>query len=358
MSIAVHALALAGAVYWWAPPEPPPIPVIPVRLLPEPVVEEPPEPELEPLRFREPATPRVRESLEFPPETLALAPPPPDVPLEAEAVGGGLELDLPAARGLNSFALGASGLGLAGRGFGPGNGWGTRGTFQEFVGGLRQSGLDVVFVIDATGSMGWLIHEVKERVVALASAIRSLVPVTRFGVVAYRDDDDPEFLVRVEPLTLQTSRIERFLDRLEARGGGDVPEAVDAGLRAAIERAGWKAGSHRVIIVIGDAPPHAQRIEQTLALARQFHAEGGVVTTVDVRFDANPSLAAARLGKRVEELQTIGRGGVMPEFAHLAQAGGGDGSTLEGDRRVVRQLGVLIFGKRWADEVRPLLGDL
>ena len=350
---------LTAVASWWARtrPEPPPISV---RLLPQPLAEPPlePEPELAPLRFHEPTSPRVKESLELPRETLALAPPPPDVPLEAEAVGGGLDIDLPAARGLGSFALGASGAGLAGRGIGAGNGWGTRGTFQEFVGGLRQSGLDVVFVIDATGSMGWLIREVKERVVALSGAIRSLVPVTRFGVVAYRDDDDPEFLVEVEPLSLQASRIERFLDGLEARGGGDMPEAVDAGLRAAIERAGWKSGSHQVIIVIGDAPPHAERLEQTLAVARQFHARGGVVTTVDVRFDANPSLAAARLGKRVEELQTIGRGGVMPEFDRLARAGGGDGTTLEGDQRVVRQLGVLIFGRRWADDVRPLLGDL
>ncbi len=48
----------------------------------------------------------------------------------------------------------------------------------------------------------------------------------------------------------------------------------------------------------------------------------------------------------------------MPEFVQLSQAGGGDASTLEGDLQVVRQLAILIFGEEWADDIRPLLGDL
>ena len=75
-------------------------------------------------------------------------------------------------------------------------------------------------------------------------------------------------------------------------------------------------------------------------------------------FDANPTIAAARLDKRVEDLQTLSRRGVMPEFLSLAEAGRGDGSTLEGEGRIVRQLAVLIFGRRWSEAVRPLLGTL
>jgi hypothetical protein len=48
----------------------------------------------------------------------------------------------------------------------------------------------------------------------------------------------------------------------------------------------------------------------------------------------------------------------MPEFRAIAEAGGGDGATLEGDTSVVRQLAVLIFGSRWSEAVRPLLGSL
>ena len=82
------------------------------------------------------------------------------------------------------------------------------------------------------------------------------------------------------------------------------------------------------------------------------------MTTVDVSFDANPELVARRLGKRVEDLLTVSDRGILPEFRQLALAGGGDAASLEGDERVVRQLAVLIFGKRWAEAVQPLLGEL
>jgi Mg-chelatase subunit ChlD len=223
---------------------------------------------------------------------------------------------------------------------------------------MRAVGLDVVFVVDATGSMGWLIEEVRERIDALAGAVRRLVPVTRFGVVAYRDYDDPEFVTTIEPLSLSTLRVRRFLERLEARGGGDIPEAVDAGLETALERAGWKPEARHVIVILGDAPPHAERMARTLELARAFRERGGTVTAVDVSFDANPRIAAARLGKRVEELTTVSRRGVLPELQQIASAGGGDASTLEADRRAIRRIGVLIFGERWAEQVRPLLGEL
>jgi hypothetical protein len=330
---------------------------IPVKLV---RVENPPEPEVarEFLHFRKSTHPRVRETLELPREILALQPPPSDVSLEPEAAPGGFTADLPPIQTLGGLSLPGAGGGSAGTGVGGGNASGAQGSFQEYVGGLRQVGLDVVFVLDATGSMGWLIQEVKDRVVSLSRWIRRLVPVTRFGVVAYRDDDDPEFLTRVQPLTLQVRKVWSFLDELQARGGGDYPEAVDAGLKTAIEKAGWKRDSRRVVILIGDAPPHPERLQETLELARRFHASGGTVTAVDVRFDANPTLAAARLGKRVEDLQTLGDGGVMPQFQWLAEAGGGDPSTLEGERQVVRRLAVLIFGERWAEDVRPLLGEL
>lgn len=330
--------------------------VLPVTLVPP---EEPPERELsrEILQFRQPSHPRVRESEPLAREVLALAPPPLDVVPEERGAAGGYSLEA-APSAVGTTAWGGVGGGIAFTGAGAGNARAPTGSFEEYVGGIRQIGLDVVFVIDATGSMGWLIADVKQRVRLLARWIRELVPVTRFGVVAYRDEDDPEFLVRVQPLTLDAGRIFRFLDRLEARGGGDAFEGLHAGLEAAVERAAWKRDARRVIVVLADAPPRPARYQESLAIARRFREAGGSVTLVDVSFDANPEIVARQLGKSVDELLTIDRRGVMPEFAALAEAGGGDAATLQGESRVVRQLAVLIFGQRWADAVRPLLGDL
>jgi len=329
---------------------------VPVTILHD--APEEPEPNREMLHFRKPTHPHVRQQLPVPRLVQALAPPPPEAVLEAAGAPGGFALEPVSHSSLGGFAAGGSGGGVAFRGVGRGNGDTPGGSFAEYVGGLQQIGLDVVFVVDATGSMGWLIEEVKNRVASLAEWIRELVPVTRFGVVAYRDTDAPDFLVRVEPLTLRVSKIHGFLEDLEAKGGGDIPEAVHAGLAAAISQAGWKEDSRKVILILADAPPHPERSEEALALARSFRAQGGTVSVIDVSFDANPEIAALRLGKPVAELQTLQRRGVMPELGAIAEAGGGDAATLQGDTRVVRQLAVLIFGKSWAAAVQPLVGDL
>lgn len=352
--IAHFALGIAAVLY--APAPEPEYPIIPVDLVQ--VEAEAEAPPTEMLHFTQATHPRVQESVVVPREVLALAPPPVDAVLDASAIGGGVSIDTAATHSLSGFALGGYGGGSAGSGIGMGNGSAAVGTFGEYVGGLRQAGLDVVFVIDASGTMGWVISEVKDRVRDLAEWIRTLVPVTRFGVVAYRDDDDPEFVTKVEPLTLSIARVRRFLDALEAAGRGDLPEGVEDGLRVAVQEIQWKPSSRKVIIVLGDAPPHAEDIAEALQTAQAFRAGGGTVTMVDTSFDANPKLAAKRLRTTVDQLQTIGKGGVMPEFQRIAQAGGGDASTLEGERHVARQLAVLIFGQQWADEVRPLLGNL
>jgi hypothetical protein len=362
ISLLVHALLLLCFLVWGGDlfPKPPVREVIiPITLNSE-LWDESTEYELSPeiLHFRKKTHPRVREVVRLEADVQALAPPPKEVPLTEEASGGGFSFRLEDSDTNEGYVFGGTHGGLAATGAGAGNSKGNVGTFEEYVGGLRQIGLEVVFVIDATGSMGWLVESVKDRVRTLSEWIRELVPVTRFGVVAYRDDDDPEFLTRVEPLTLSIGKLRRFLEDLESRGGGDTAEGVTAGLRAAIEKSGWTRDTKKVIVIIGDAPPHAEQMAEALALARSFHERGGSVTTVDVSFDANPEIVAALLGRSVDELTTIGDRGVMPEFREVARAGGGDAASLEGDVGVVRQLAILIFGKRWAEAVEPLLGEL
>jgi hypothetical protein len=360
VSLLIHGVLLVCFLIWGSSLFPRPAVreiVIPITLV-EAGGEAPAEYELSPeiLHFRKKTHPRVREVLAVEAEVRALAPPPEEVRLTRSSSGGGFSFEVRDATALDGFTFSGSRGGLAATGTGVGNSKGGVGTFEEYVGGLRQVGLEVMFVVDATGSMGWLIDSVRERITTLSDWIRDLVPVTRFGVVAYRDADDPEFLTRIQPLSLSVGKLRRFLEGLEPRGGGDVPEGVTAGLRVAIEKAGWTRDTKKVIVIIGDAPPHPEEMEQAMALASAFREQGGSVTTVDVSFDANPEIAAARLGKRVDELVTVGSRELLPEFRQVARAGGGDASSLEGDTLVVRQLAVLIFGKRWAEAVEPLLG--
>jgi hypothetical protein len=122
--------------------------------------------------------------------------------------------------------------------------------------------LDIVFAIDATGSMGDEIDRLKASVDSIASRVSSLPgqPDLRMGMTIYRDKGD-EFVTRNTDLTSDIQSFRRSLAKVEAGGGGDVPEALDEGLSDALNAQNWRpAGSAtQLVFLIGDAGPHLER---------------------------------------------------------------------------------------------------
>lgn len=116
--------------------------------------------------------------------------------------------------------------------------------------------LDVVFVLDVTGSMSGELREAKERVGQLAEALRRARAGerVRLGVVAFRDRKDA-YLTKVSGLSEDVATTERFLSGLGAGGGGDYAEDVLGALAVAIRGMDWSQAERRVFL-IGDAPPH------------------------------------------------------------------------------------------------------
>ncbi|HET6313130.1 MAG TPA: vWA domain-containing protein [Chloroflexia bacterium] len=121
--------------------------------------------------------------------------------------------------------------------------------------------LDLVFLLDATGSMGDEIAEIKATVGSIAQRIEQLPgsSAPRFGLVAFRDLGD-DYVTRRWDFTSDIGRFAVNLSNVSAGGGGDVPESVNAGLHDAINLPGWadnSTGQHlRMIVLVGDAPPH------------------------------------------------------------------------------------------------------
>jgi hypothetical protein len=319
-------------------------------------LQEPPKPQA---IEREPPEDKLEFEEEFeldPPEILvqpeAVTPPPPDVPLALKADSGGME-GFELANPISALPLG-EGFGTAGFGRGIGNALGNSSNrFAAYLGGLRSAGLDVVFLVDATGSMDWVLDEVKTRIRDIVRTTRSLVPIARFGIVAFRDKEGPEWVTRVQPLTFSTAKLSRFLDPLEAKGGGDQYEAVASGMIRAVEDSGWRAGARQIIILVGDAPPTKPRMRVLLNKVDQFVAIGGTVSTLDVGPQANPALIEAKVGRKLSRV--LYRTEPLYEFRVIADAGGGDYATLEGDIKVTKRLITLIMGDKFANEMRALL---
>jgi hypothetical protein len=121
--------------------------------------------------------------------------------------------------------------------------------------------MDLAFVVDTTGSMGPFIDRARAHMTAMLRALTDdvLIPVSLYvGVVEYRDHPPEErsFVFRVHRLNGSLKRVQKTIDRLAPRGGGDAPEAVCDGLCAASGRLKWRRYSRRVAVLIGDAPPH------------------------------------------------------------------------------------------------------
>ena len=120
--------------------------------------------------------------------------------------------------------------------------------------------VEVVFVLDSTGSMGALIEGAKQKIWAIANEIiqQKPTPEVRMGLVTYRDKGD-EYITKVFDITDDIDAIYGYLQSITAGGGGDVPESVNQALDEAVNKMEWSTKErevYRVIFLVGDAPPH------------------------------------------------------------------------------------------------------
>jgi Bacterial Ig domain/von Willebrand factor type A domain/PKD domain/GDSL-like Lipase/Acylhydrolase/Thrombospondin type 3 repeat len=121
--------------------------------------------------------------------------------------------------------------------------------------------LDLVFVIDTTGSMASTIDAVKSQVDAVADQLAAGTSSYRIAVASFRDQpsytgDPGDYASRVDqPFTTDTAAVKSAVGGLVASGGGDIPESAYSGIEAGIGLP-WRPGVKKEIVVFTDAPPH------------------------------------------------------------------------------------------------------
>lgn len=124
--------------------------------------------------------------------------------------------------------------------------------------------LEMVFVLDTTGSMGGLIEGAKQRIWGIINDVmqKPSKPRVRVGLVAYRDIGD-EYVTKILPITEDLDKAYTTLMDYRAGGGGDTPENVRKALAEGVRNAGWsgsKKNLAQIVFLVGDAPP--QNYEQ------------------------------------------------------------------------------------------------
>ena len=167
----------------------------------------------------------------------------------------------------------------------PGATPGTMGTqVTPTVAAAQKPQVDVVFVLDTTGSMSGLIQTAKEKIWSIASTMASAQPTPeiRVGLVAFRDRGD-QYVTQVVDLSADLDSVYATLMEFQADGGGDTPESVNLALHDAVHRMSWSDAqqAYRVIFLVGDAPPHMDYNEvQYPAIVAAARDQGIVINTV------------------------------------------------------------------------------
>lgn len=139
----------------------------------------------------------------------------------------------------------------------------------------RPQQLDLMLVVDTTGSMGDELHYLQAEIDAIAAEIRRQFPSIdqRYALVLYRDEGD-EYVVRSSDFTGSLESFRTSLSRQSAHGGGDEPEAVHLALEQA-EKLSWREGNTaRVLFLVGDAPPHDPFTGRTFEAIQGLRREG------------------------------------------------------------------------------------
>jgi len=118
----------------------------------------------------------------------------------------------------------------------------------------RGRSLDIVICLDTTNSMRKYIDALREKLIPTLEEMLGGFPSFRIGMVLFKDYYDT-YLTRVIPFTADFTRFQNDLNAIRVSGGGDIPEAVYEALHDGATKLTWEAQS-RVMILIGDAPPH------------------------------------------------------------------------------------------------------
>jgi len=177
--------------------------------------------------------------------------------------------------------------------------------------------LEMVFVLDTTGSMGGLIDGAKQRIWGIVNEVMQTKshPAVKIGLVAYRDRGD-QYVTLVLPLTEDLDKVYTTLMSYEAGGGGDTPEDVRRALLDGVQKAGWSRTAPRiaqVLFLVGDAPPHNDYKDEqdVLETAGQAVDLGIIVNTIQ----------CGNLAETKEVWESIARRGEGQYFA-IPQTGG------------------------------------
>ena len=166
--------------------------------------------------------------------------------------------------------------------------------------------LDLVFVVDVTGSMSDELSFIQTELVDICGQVYSAgIAGLRVGFVFYRDRGD-EFVTRVFEFSSDFEKTQQNITSVQATGGGDKEESVNLAMRHMLQKLAWHTENCvRLCFWITDAAPHYYADED-------YTYHQGLIEAVKKGIKINPVAASGILPEeeyfyRHAAVKTLGR---------------------------------------------------
>lgn len=146
-------------------------------------------------------------------------------------------------------------------------------TIEVGTASATPDGLQVMFIVDTTGSMSDEIAYLQKDFASIAGDVGA--SGIEYSVNFYRDEGDA-YVTKCNGFTSDVAQVQALLNAEYAEGGGDAPEAVADILAATItDNGAWRDGASKIAFLIFDAPPH-DGTDAVLDAAVRSAAERGI----------------------------------------------------------------------------------
>ena len=198
---------------------------------------------------------------------------------------------------------------------------------EDYLNDLGGRRIDLAIAIDCTASMSGELQVAQSGLDDLLIFAGDLARELRFGLVAYRDRRAKDFETKAWDFTTHLGAARTALWSLSADGGGDRPELVYEALQRALGELDWRAEHEKILVLVGDAPPHVGT--GTLAVDLIGHAARQGLTTHVIQTEAQP----------------------VEHFAEIAAAGNGRCVELTDDDELMVEIAGLSIGDVFGDEM-------
>lgn len=233
--------------------------------------------------------------------------------------------------------------------------------------------------VDATGSMQATLMWLRDDVRRMMQAFGLVALEPQIGITFYRDAGDA-FVTQSVPLTANVDLLIKALTSMDAKGGGDKPEAILDAMQACMKGNRWHGGAKapKAMVIIGDAPPHPASQAACEKLAASAAADAFRIYAVKVLsgyedltgWPALDALAKAGNGVSMEvdfrggyRLTSVSPAGPFAGPGPADAALGAANNAAQNDgrspgERVVTQVVIDVVNPQFADRVQPVVATL